>query len=150
MGKRRRFMSNINFQVPLDPSVTVSSTEADELPLRQFKVVILVDADVGSGKPKLFEEEDGRIIWEQVTEELMNFVSDFEMEAEVDDTIESSEIDTLLVFIGGLDSGVVYQIAERAYLFFPQGMNSTEYEVLGHLSYWIKGAFGAHPDGKPQ
>jgi hypothetical protein len=137
-------MTDPQNSVPLHPSVVSTEEDWEELPLRRFNVVILVEPDLDKYFPTQAVANLASMIWEDVTEELTNYSDDPVAEANQEET-SASEVDIVLAYIGTSRYNLFFDILERAYITFPQGLIQPYYDVLRHMGYWLAGVHQDHP-----
>src|SRR5258708_40169819 len=92
-------MTDPQNSVPLHPSVVSTEADWEELPLRRFNVVILVEPDLDRFFPTQAVANLASMIWEDVTEELTNYSDDPVGEANQEET-SASEVGIILAYIG--------------------------------------------------
>jgi hypothetical protein len=135
---------NPRFNIVLDPTVVVSEAEADELPLRRFNIVILVEPDTEWLWPTAQAESQANLVWEELKDELLNFADDAQ-DVLADSSTETSEIDIILARIGSASRELFPEVRDQAYVTFPQGIIQPYQDVLRHLGYWLGGVHKDHP-----
>lgn len=132
------------FKIDLHSTVVVTDADWDELPLRRFNIVILVEPNMEWLWPSPQVERLAQTVWEDVIEELTNFADDRDDVAVRNDDL-SPEVDIVMARIGSASFEIFEGAKEAAYVTFPQGMIQPYCDVLRHLGYWLTGVHKDHP-----